>query len=374
MWLTTAPKQLNLLTSQGQNFWVFLKMTLLILPNLMAIIAPVALLIATLHTVHRANSDSELIVVSASGMTVWRFARPLLLLAFLVSLGLAVVSFYVMPWSLQALKSYIVKVRTDLISQVLLPGQFTSPEKQLTFHIRDRSIAGELLGIVMQDSRDKSQTMSYLAERGQLVKQDGNSFLVMQNGHILRRDLKKDGSQIVKFDRYVINLSRFGPKNGKISYKPRERYLSQLINPEPGDSYFKRHPGKFRSELHERFAGPLYPIVFVMVVVALMGQAQTTRQNRIQSLITAFGLAAGARLLGLAATNLLTLNGAAVVLVYGVPVTAIGLAAWAAQVRMAPRKKSRFAEGLERGFERFSLAVRRPFLREQAQNSPESLR
>ena len=81
VWIATALKQLNVVTGEGQQALQFIKMTLLAIPNLMAIIAPVALLIAALHTLNKLNGDSELIVMTAAGATIWSFARPLLTIA-----------------------------------------------------------------------------------------------------------------------------------------------------------------------------------------------------------------------------------------------------------------------------------------------------
>src|SRR5919109_2197944 len=101
VWVALALRQLNVVTSQGQDVWMLIKMTTLALPNLMAIIAPFSLLIASIHTLNRLNGDSELIVLTASGATVWRAARPLLALALLVALGVAFVNHLAMPWSLK---------------------------------------------------------------------------------------------------------------------------------------------------------------------------------------------------------------------------------------------------------------------------------
>jgi len=86
VWLATALSRLELLTAQGQTVIVFLKMTLLVLPNLFALIAPNAFLLSCLYTLNRLNGDSELIAMTASGTPIWRFAMPLITLAALVSL------------------------------------------------------------------------------------------------------------------------------------------------------------------------------------------------------------------------------------------------------------------------------------------------
>lgn len=324
VWIALALRQLNVVTSQGQDTLMLIKMTTLALPNLMAIIAPFSYLIASLHTLNRLNTDSELIVLTASGSTVWAAARPLLLLAVLVSVFLGVVNHVVQPWSMRQLRDFMLEVRTDLLTQVIQPGRFSSPETGLMFHIRERSFNGELIGLVMHDTRDQSQAQTYLAERGVIVKQDDSAFLVMTSGHILRRAEAKEPAQIVAFDKYAVDLDRFEPQSGGASeLKPRERYLSELLDPGADSAIYKRQPGLFRSELHERLSNPLYPIAFALIIIAFVGQARSTRTSRMESLVVAFVLAAGCRLTGLALTNLVTANAAYTPIMYALPVGAM---------------------------------------------------
>jgi lipopolysaccharide export system permease protein len=324
VWVALALRQLNVVTSQGQDVWMLVKMTTLALPNLMAIIAPFSLLIAAIHTLNRLNGDSELIVMTASGATVWRAARPLMLLAVLVMIGVAFVNHVAMPWSLRLLRQYIMQVRTDILTQVIQPGQFSSPESGLTFHIRERALNGELLGLIVHDTRDKSQTQSYLAERGIIVKRDPSNYLIMMDGHIVRHLNRDEPAQIVAFDKYAIDLDRFEKKlTDDDDLKPRERYLSELLRPEKGSKKFKSQPGKFRSELHERTSNPLYPIAFALIAIAAVGQARSTRQNRMQQVASAFVMAAALRLAGLALNNVVTINAEATPLMYGLPLGAI---------------------------------------------------
>ena len=66
--ITQALRELDLLTGKGQTILVFLTVTGLSLPALVTVISPVALFIATIYTLNKLNSDSELIVMSAAGM------------------------------------------------------------------------------------------------------------------------------------------------------------------------------------------------------------------------------------------------------------------------------------------------------------------
>ena len=272
------------------------------------------------------NTDSELIVLSAAGSTVWTVARPLLLLAFLVSIFLAFVSHLAQPWSMRLLRDYMVQVRSDLLTQVIQPGRFSSPEPDLMFHIRDRSADGELLGLVMHDTRDKTQSQSYLAEHGTIVKQDGTAYLVMSTGHIIRRTDADAAPQIIAFDKYVVDLDRFEPQDdGSGELKPRERYWSELVRPKPDSKLYQSSPGQFRAEIHERLVSPLYPIAFAFVIIAFVGQARSTRSSRMQNLVLTFLFAAACRMAGLALNSAVSRNPAMLTALYGVPIGAIVL-------------------------------------------------
>ncbi len=322
VWIALALRELNIVTSDGRDIATFLQITTLTLPNLMALIAPIALLVAVIHVLTRLNGDSELIVLTASGATMWTIARPLLLVALLVSLAVAAVNHVGTPWSLRALRELIIASRTDLIGQAIQPGRFSTPEPNLTFHIRERSLNGDLLGILMHDQRDPKQTLSYLAERGVVRKQDGMSYLYMTTGHIVRREKTTEPPQIIAFDSYAVDLDRFEKPGAAPELRPRERYYSELAHPLPKDPDYLRQPGFFRAELHERFSNPLYPFAFVMIALAFVGQARSTRQNRVQSIAAAVLLGFAVRVAGLAVNNFVVLNQSAIPLLYLLPIGA----------------------------------------------------
>ena len=346
VWIALALKQLKVVTSQGQDAWTLLAMTTLALPNLMALIAPVALLIAAIHTLNRLNGDSELIVLTASGATVWVVGRPLILLAVLVSIGVGVVNHIVMPWSLRLLRDYVIEVRTDLLTQVIQPGRFSKPEPYLTFHIRDRTFAGELLGVLMHDRRDPNLPLTYVAERAIITKQDDTAYLTLTNGHILREAGNRRNVQIIAFQRYALDLAGFEQKGDVVELKPRERYFGELIAPDPNDPVFQRIPGQFRAELHERLSNPLYPIAFVLIALGFVGQAQSTRQNRAQIVAAGFIIAAGARVSGLALNNLVVLRPEAIPLMYQMPILAMGLGIAAMSIGARPLARPRWLEAV----------------------------
>jgi lipopolysaccharide export system permease protein len=350
VWLATALKELDLITSQGQGLTLFFQMTMLSLPSLITLIAPNAVLMAALYILDRMNGDSEVIVMTAAGAPVWRIGAPLVALATMVGVVILVVNVYVNPACMRELRSLITQVRADLISQVLQPGRFSSPERGLTFHIRDRSPTGELLGLLMHDERDENQVMSYMAERGRIISGDQGAFLVMYDGYVHRfnSDDEEKAVQIVAFDQNMLDISKFSNKGKKgRSLAAKERSIGDLISPPKDDKLAQVNYGLLRAELHARLATPLYPLVFIFVAIALMGQARTTRRGRWGLILAVFSIAIGLRVAGLVVGNMVVLDAWAVSLVYAIPVAAILIAAWMAHVRMSPQLRSRLNLGLK---------------------------
>ena len=165
-----------------------------------------------------------------------------------------------------------MQVRSDFMSQVLQPWRFSSPEANLTVHIRDRAPNGDLLGLLLHDARDPKQVVTYLAERGQIIKQGTAVFLRMERGHVLRRLENDPSPQIISFQSYPVDLNRLEQRVDQVQVlRPRERYTTELLRPDKDDPQYKAGPARFTSELHERLSNPFYAFTFVLIVVAFIG-------------------------------------------------------------------------------------------------------
>jgi lipopolysaccharide export system permease protein len=360
-WIAVALRQIDLMTNQGQNAGTFLGLTALALPTLMAFIAPLAVLISSLHVLNRLNGDSELIVMTAGGMPAWRLMYPLMLLALLVTLFVSAINHVVAPWASKELRERIQQVRSDLITQVIQPGRFSQPEPRLTIHIRDRSADGKLLGLLLNDARDPKDIKSYLAETGSIIKRDKAAYLLMQNGHILRQGSATAAADIITFDRYAVDINRFEQRgDGGTELRPREMSTPELsvkaAEPiAPGTS----QAGKFASELHDRLSNMFYPFAFVLIAISFAGQAQTTRQNRTNALVLAFAGGVGIRLLGIATANATVIRPSALIWQYGVPLGSCVLSTLIIINNMYPRPQPRFVRSFNDARTRLGQSIGR---------------
>jgi len=301
MWFTQAIREFDLITSQRQTLFVFIGITGLLIPLLVMMIAPISLVLATAHTINKLSSDSEIIVMNAAGVSPWPLVRPFLAAALVVSILVAAIAVYVSPWSLRVLRDWATQVRADILTNIVQPGRFTTVSGNLTFHIADRRPNGLLVGIFLDDRRDAKEHATYLAEQGEIVKNETGSFLVLEKGSVQRLEAGQHDPRIVTFDRYAFDLSKFGvgPQTGAgVTYNTREKYIWELLWPRANDALFVAQPGEYRSELHDRFATPLYPFAFVILAYAFLGPPQTTRQSRTLSLLALTGAVAVLRLIG----------------------------------------------------------------------------
>ena len=255
IWITQALREVDLMTNRGQTVFVFVGITSLIIPNLVLIIAPLALVVAIAHTLNKLSSDSEIIVMNAAGMPPWRLFRPFLAVSIIGSIAIAMISAYFAPDCLRMLRRWLTEVRTDLITNIVQPGRFTTVDRGLTFFIRERQPNGLLVGILLDDRRDEKARVTILADRGEIVKNEAGNFILFESGNIQQQDAKQPDPSIVQFDRYAFDLSQFASGSQVVNYSVRERYLWELLWPNPNDPQYKLQPGHFRAELHERFLG-----------------------------------------------------------------------------------------------------------------------
>jgi lipopolysaccharide export system permease protein len=189
-----------------------------------------------------------------------------------------------------------------MVSTIVQPGRFTSIENGVTIHIRERRPNGQLAGIFLDDRRNPKERLTVLAEAGELVDNDKGTFLILQKGIVQRHAADQRDPAMVVFDRYAFDLSQFAGGPQAVKYSIRERYLWQLIWPDPKDPFYIEQPGQFRAELHDRLMAPLYPIAFVVIAFAYLGAPRTTRQSRTLSMVGAVGGVGLLRLIGFAST------------------------------------------------------------------------
>ena len=303
IWITQSLKEFSLVTTQGQSLFTFLKVTLLALPAILAILAPVALFIAILQTFNRLNADSELVMFSSSRMSPWRMLRPVFGFSCLVALFTFFLTAWAMPESSRTLRDIITQIRADFVAKIVQAGKFNTLERNVVFHYREKS-GDALIGVFIQDARDPEMTVAYIAERGQVVEIGESTFLVLENGSVQREPAKAVDASVVAFKRYSLDLAQLTPESGDVKYNPRERSTRDLVT-HLEDRQGNGESGPILSELVERLVSPLYALAFMAIAFAATATPRTTRQSGTRVIFLAVGLAIGIRLVGFSVGTLI---------------------------------------------------------------------
>jgi lipopolysaccharide export system permease protein len=287
MWMTQALRNVDLMTNQGQTILVFVGITGLIIPLLIGLIAPIALMIAVGYTLNKLSTDSELIVMNAAGMAPWKIFQPFLAVGIVVALVVGAISMYVSPKSLRELRRWATEVRAEVVTSNVQPGRFAVVDGRVTMHIHNRAPNGQLLGVLIDDARDPKERVTILAEKGSILTNESGTYLILENGTVQRHVATQRDPDFIAFREHAFDLSRLTPTISLIRYSVQERFPWELLYPPADDPLYKEQPGNFTAELHNRITAPLYPLAFLIITYAYLGAPRTTRQSRAMSFVSA---------------------------------------------------------------------------------------
>jgi lipopolysaccharide export system permease protein len=245
----------------------------------------------------------------------------------LVAVFVAYISAFLAPWLQRQMTQEIARVRTDVVSNIVRPGAFTSVDRGLIFHIREKRGENQFQGVFIDDTRTPDERITIVAEYGQIVNRGDSAFLIMRDGNIERRRAKERDPAIVVFDQYAFDLTRLTPAP-QVNVGLREKYIWELAFPAADDPVLKLSPSQFRVEFHERIYAPLYPLAFGIIAFAILGFPRTTRQSRAVSMFAVITAVAVLRLGGFAGTAIAVSTPAMLAVVYAMIALAIGLGSY----------------------------------------------
>ena len=360
IWITQALRGIDLMTSQGQTIITFLGITSLVIPALVLIIAPIALMIAISHTLNKLATNSEIIVMNAAGFSPFRLFRPFFYATCVVAAGVAFIGAYLAPDGMRRIKQWDAEITADILTNILQPGRFAQLDQNLTIRIRERLPGGVLAGIFVDDRRDPKERVTIIADHGTVLKNESGSYLVLDDGNLQRFEAGKRDPALVAFGRYAFDMSKFSNQGRDVTLGIRERYLTELFSPSPDDPVFKKLPGQFRAELHDRLLSPVYPFAFAVLTFAFLGTPRTTRQSRNFSIGGAILAVFGLRMAGFACSVMTVKSPGAAYAQYSMLFASIGVGLWMILGGIVVEPPAALMEAINRSNARFARLFGRP--------------
>ena len=268
--LSQSLDQLEVIVERGQSVWVMIKLTLLAVPQLLAVIIPIGLFVGSLIALTRLQREQELTAVFASGVTRWSAIRPAVRIASIAALLTLVVTTVGQPWAQRQARAEAFAVRTDLAALLVEEGQFVEGPGGLTVYVQQIEQNGLLKNLfVYLEDGDKVTTWD--AAEARFSRIDGQPYLTLLNGS-WQRYSSRGVLEYLSFGRQDVPLAQYSEVTERVRYKPSDLYLTQLFNPSPGDLERVGSAGELMAEGHSRLSAPLYALMaMAMALTAIMG-------------------------------------------------------------------------------------------------------
>ncbi len=320
--LTQSLQTLDLIVENRQSAFTFFYITILSLPQLIGIIMPLAVFMATLYALNRLNMDSELVVAKASGFSPWQISTPVVRLGVYAMIAHLIINLLLQPLSFREMRSEILKVRTDIASQMVQAGEFVSPTKKLTVYAREIGPDGSLKDVLIHDGRDDNGAITHTAKSGYVQRTDVSASLVLQDGAV--QQILEDGSlDVIAFEDYILDLSDVMAVNNVLRLKASDRFLHELLRPDPREYIRPKHRREFKAEGHARLSAPLYNVALALLALCYMVRGEHLRLGYGRRIATCAVMGFAIRLGGFSVTSAAESNPALNLIQYVLPVSVI---------------------------------------------------
>ena len=276
--LTQSLQTLDLIVENRQSGLTFLYITVLALPQLIGIIMPLAVFMAMLYALNRLNMDSEMIVAKASGFSPWQIASPALRLGMYALIAHLIINLVIQPLAFSQMRGEILKVRTDIASQMFRPGEFVTPTAGLTVFAREITPDGRMKDVIIYDMRAENGETTHTAKTGHLTRSQKSARLILESGNV--QQILEDGSlDLVAFDNYQIDLSDVMAMDSVLRRKPSDLYLHELLRPDGRVYANRKHRRELKAEGHNRLATPIYNLALAMLALCFMIRGEHQRMG-----------------------------------------------------------------------------------------------
>jgi lipopolysaccharide export system permease protein len=256
------------------------------IPGFLQLILPLGLFLGFLLAYGRLYLDSEMTVLSATGisqqrLTVYSMA-PALIVALLVgwlSLGLA-------PQGVASVSRILNEQDALTELDTLVPGRFQSLRdgSRVTYSQELSPDRSELRGVFMSEKRFSTDGTSergitvLVAESGrQEIQEDGSRYLILENGYRYDGEPGEADYRAIQYDTFGVLLPK---PEGAIEASEREAT--------PTSELFGSDDPRLQAELQWRLSLPL--LVFIVTLLAVPLSKVNPRQGRFLKLLPAIFL------------------------------------------------------------------------------------
>lgn len=202
------------------------------LPNIMTM----GLFIATVMTLSRLYTDSEMVIWFSSGMGLFSLLRPLLRFAWPILLAIATLAMFALPWANQQIETLRAQYESRGDLERVQPGQFQESAGGSRVFFVEKSLLNEYSArnvFVATTENGKETVTSARSGHTELIGND--RFLVLENGQRLESAIGRNDVKIGEFERYKIRVAQ-DPLGNRLDVPLGNRSMLELVR-DPNPAY-----------------------------------------------------------------------------------------------------------------------------------------
>ncbi len=302
--LTQSLKFLELIINSGASSAAFWMLTFLALPRFFEVILPIALMISTIFIYNRMMSDSEVVVMRAAGVSPMGMARPAIISGIIVTFLLLLITTWLAPTALSNMVKMRQVIKAQYSTLLFREGIFNAVGKNLTVYIDNRTLKGELEGLLIHDSRPELPApVTIIAKRGVIVSSEEGQQVLVYDGSRQDFNNKTGALNRLDFERYSIDLPEAEAVRNRWK-EPDERTFLELLHPDLTNSNDIKYRDNLFIELHKRIASPFLALTFTLVVLCCLLLGPVDRRGQAKRIFIAVFFVVALQSLYLSAFNI----------------------------------------------------------------------
>jgi len=339
-WINAAVPLFGSLIADGKTVRIFLGFSLLILPQIMMMVLPVAGFIATLYIFNRMIGDSELVVLQTAGLSAVRLLRPVLMFGVLSGLLVGFVGNIVDPLARVTFNDRNLEVQENLTGRFLREGQFINPVPGLTVYLREITENGEFRDVFLQDRTGPGIETTYTAKNALLVQSDLGPRLIMFDGLAQTLTLADMRLTTVLFDDFTYDLAGMNAASGVRRIDRRELPTLVLLRADAeAAQQFGLTLAAMRYAGHDRIARALFVIFPPLIAAACLMLGGFSRFGVWPQILLAVALIIPLQIVWNAAEAAAARNVDVPLLAYAQPMLAAAMAGVLTMLAMSGRRR-----------------------------------
>jgi lipopolysaccharide export system permease protein len=335
--LTQGLTQIDLIVENRQSVLVYLWVSILAAPQIISLLMPIALFIATAGALNVAHRENEVVVAQASGMSNWQVASPVMRLAALAAILHLGLNLWVQPAASRELRQTVTNASTDLAASLVREGMFMQHGDGLTTFAR-RVVGTEMRDLLVNDARNPKEIVTYIAKTAFLAEMEGSPVLVLRDGQ--RQTLRDNGAlEVLTFDQSPFDLAPFTNDQKAVILEESDRFLPELFFPDMNNYYDYANVNMLAAEGHARISAPLLNFAMAMLAIFAVLGGDFSRRGYAKRIALASGAAVMLRLAAFGAVAAGRDDPALNILQYALPIFVIAVISFFYFVKPGKRRR-----------------------------------